>query len=303
MGFLSDLVKDFTGDKQSQQQSGYGQQQSGYGQQQSGYGQQQQSNSYGNQPPPVSPPWFAEWDSRENRWLFVNQQTGERTHNYPGPGYGQQQGNYGAPQQQGGYGGGYGQQGYGNQGGYQQQGYGGSGYQQQEQHKSGGNGMKYAAAGVAGLAGGALLMHEGDNIGKLTHHIHPTIFPRTNRTPTEQGFDNAAAGAERRVDEFGNDISNLPENTAAFAGQQVGRVENFGDDVEQKWDNGVNDVENFPENAAEWTGEKVQAVEDIPQDMENKWDNDVQDVEQFGDRMDNSYDQGRDEERYDDGDY
>jgi hypothetical protein len=189
MGFLSDLVKDFTGDKQSQQQSGYGQQQSGYGQQQSGYGQQQsgygqqqpgygqqqsgygQQQQYGNQPPPVSPPWFAEWDSRENRWLFVNQQTGERTHNYPGPGYGQQQGNYGVPQQQGGYGG-YGQGGSNNQGGYQQQGYGGSGYQQQEQHKSGGNGMKYAAAGVAGLAGGALLMHEGDNIGKLPHQLH-----------------------------------------------------------------------------------------------------------------------------------
>jgi hypothetical protein len=301
MGFLSDLVKDFSGsDKQGQQQSGYGQQQSGYGQQPY---QQQSNSSYGSQPPPVSPPWYAEWDSRENRWLFVNQQTGERTFNQPGAGYSQQQGNYGAPPQQGGYG--YGQGGYSNQGAYQQTGYDpsrGSGYQHEE-HKSGGNGMKYAAAGAAGLAGGALLMHESDNIGKpalLKSTYNVPILPHTNPATTEHGFDNATAGAERRFDEFGNDISNFPENAAGYAGEQVGRVENFGDDVEQKWDNGVNDVENFPENAAEWTGEKVQAVEDIPQDMENKWDSEVQGVEQFGDRMDNAYDQGRDEERYED---
>jgi hypothetical protein len=70
--------------------------------------------------------------------------------------------------------------------------------------------------------------------------------------------------------------------------------------VEQKWDNGVNDIENFPENAAEWTGEKVQAVEDIPQDIENKWDNMTDGVEQFGDNMENAYDEGRDEQRYED---
>jgi uncharacterized protein YktA (UPF0223 family) len=105
---------------------------------------------------------------------------------------------------------------------------------------------------------------------------------------------------ENRVDEFGNDISNLPENTANWTGEQVGRVEHFDDRVEQRWDNGVNDVENLPENAAEWTGEKVQEVEDIPQGIENKWDNEVDNVEDFGDRMDNAYDDGRNEQRYDD---
>jgi hypothetical protein len=44
-------------------------------------------------------------------------------------------------------------------------------------------------------------------------------------------------------------------------------------------------------------------VEDIPQDIENKWDNEVQGVEQFGDRMDNAYDEGRDEQKYEDDDY
>lgn len=97
----------------------------------------------------------------------MNQQTYERTYNYPGPGN-QSQGGYG--QQQGGYSG-YGQQygSYEQQGGYgQQQGYGG-GYPPQEQYqkKEGSNAWKYAAAGVAGVAGGALLMHEGEEISML----------------------------------------------------------------------------------------------------------------------------------------
>jgi hypothetical protein len=156
MGFLNNLVSEFThsGGQKEQQQQQYDSQQS-YG------GQQSSGGSHG--PPPVSPPWFAEWDARDNRWLFVNQQSGERTFTYPGPGFSQQQGTYGGPQ------GGYGNNpsGYSNQGAYNQGSYNptNSSYQQQEQEKKqGGNGLKYAAAGVAGLAGGALLMHEGGEI-------------------------------------------------------------------------------------------------------------------------------------------
>jgi hypothetical protein len=137
MGLLGELVSNFT---------------------HSGQQQGQPHSSGGSQgPPPVSPPWYAEWDARDNRWLFVNQQTGERTFTYPGPGYAQQQGSYGGPQ------GGYGY----NQGAYNQGSYNptNSSYEQQEhEKKSGGNGWKYAAAGVAGVAGGALLMHEGEDI-------------------------------------------------------------------------------------------------------------------------------------------
>jgi hypothetical protein len=143
MGFLNNLVSEFT--HTGQQQGG------------------QQSSGGSNGPPPVSPPWIAEWDARDNRWLFVNQQTGERTFAYPGPGFSQQQGSYGGVQ------GGYGNNpsGYSNQGAYNQGSYNptNSNYQQQEQEKKqGGNGWKYAAAGVAGVAGGALLMHEGEDI-------------------------------------------------------------------------------------------------------------------------------------------
>jgi hypothetical protein len=149
MGFLGELVSEFT-------HSG----QSGQGQQ-----QHQQHSSGGvpsRDPPPVSLPWHTEWDARDNRWLFVNQQTGERTFTYPGPGFSQQQGSYGSPQ------GGYGN----NQGGYSNQGMydpTNSSYQQQEhEKKQGGNGWKYAAAGAAGVAGGALLMHEGHEISTST---------------------------------------------------------------------------------------------------------------------------------------
>lgn len=140
--------------------------------------------------------------------------------------------------------------------------------------------MKYAAAGVAGVAGGALLMHEGEEM--------------------KDDWERDKYRMENRVDEFGNDISNFPENAAGWTGEQVGRVENYGDRVENRFDNAVDDVEDFPENAARWTGEKVQEVEDIPQDIENKWDNAVDDVEGFGGRMDQAYDDGRDEQRYDD---
>lgn len=88
--------------------------------------------------------------------------------------------------------------------------------------------------------------------------------------------------------------------------------------MDQKVYDGVQNVEDFPEDAARWTGEKVQEVEDIPQDIDRKWDNfkdDVEDVpqdiaygvgdavggvERFGDNIDNAYDAGRNEQRYDD---
>jgi hypothetical protein len=186
MSFFKNLVSEFTGGGQQQQQQQYG----GPPPQQYGGPPPQQYNQQG--PPPVSPPWYAEWEGREGRWLFVNQHTGERTFNYPGPGYGgqqqQYQQGYAQPQQSYGYGappppgyGAYGggpppQQSYGGgppPQGYDQRGYNGE-YNRpappppQEQKSSGGsNAWKYAGVGAVGLAGGALLMHESDNIGEF----------------------------------------------------------------------------------------------------------------------------------------
>jgi hypothetical protein len=114
----------------------------------------------------------------------------------------------------------------------------------------------------------------------------PTISFLSPLPPTNPHAGNA-------VDEFGNTISNLPENAAAAAGSAVGHVENFGDDVEQGWDNAVDNVENFPENAAHWTGEKVQGVEDT-------WDDATEGVQEWGQGMEDSYDQGREDARDDD---
>ena len=93
-----------------------------------------------------------------------------------------------------------------------------------------------------------------------------------------------------------------------------------GDYVERKWDDGVNDVEDFPEDAARWTGRKVDEVEDIPEDVADWTGRKVQEVEdipedvagwagrrvegveRFGDEIDNAYDDGRNEQRYDDDD-
>lgn len=141
MSFLNNLVSEFTHQGQGQQQ-GQGQGYGGGG----GYGQEQRQGGYGQQPPPpqVSYPWRAVWDARDGRYVFENEQTGQRTFEHPGGGgYGGQQGGY--PEQRG----------YGNNGGYAQQ---------KPNHHYGG----MALAGAAGLAGGALLMGEGERVRKYS---------------------------------------------------------------------------------------------------------------------------------------
>lgn len=124
-----------------------------------GYG----SGSGGPPPPPqdLPYPWVAHWDGQAGRYIFINEQNGERTWEHPGygggGGYGQQP-SYGG----GGYGGGYGggPQGYG---GGEGGGYGGGYPPQQEKPKN--HNMMYGAGGAAlGLAGGAMMMHEGEEI-------------------------------------------------------------------------------------------------------------------------------------------
>jgi len=81
---------------------------------------------------------------------------------------------------------------------------------------------------------------------------------------------------------------------------QVQDVEDIPQDVEQDYDRAKYGIENRFDNA-------VQDVEDIPQDFDQGIDNaagwagdKVGDVERFGDRIDDSYDDGRAEGRRDD---
>ena len=94
----------------------------------------------------LPPGWIAEWDAPDNRWFYVNTHTGERTWNRPG-----------APLS------GYGPGGYD-----QSQG----SYQQAQAPAPKNHNMAYGAAGAAGgLLAGAVLMHEGDKVGRC--HVLP----------------------------------------------------------------------------------------------------------------------------------
>ncbi|GIK00643.1 hypothetical protein Aspvir_004670 [Aspergillus viridinutans] len=233
-GFLGKIIEKVaekaTGSSGGEGYSSYNQQPS--------YGGQGQGYNSGPAPPRDLPyPWVARWDDRDQRWFYVNEQTGERSWERP---YGQRQPSYG-------YEGGYGQP---------------QGQRPEQKDHS----MMYgAAAGAAGLVGGALLMHEGEKI--------------------HDKWDEDKERIEQNVEDF-------PEDAARWTGEKVGEVEQIPENIEQdwdrtedrienKWDNAVDDVEDFPENAAEWTGRRVG------------------EVEQFGDNIDNAYDEGRAEGRDD----
>ncbi|KAK5131538.1 hypothetical protein LTR08_000865 [Meristemomyces frigidus] len=239
------------------------------------------SSNSGPPPPPQVPyPWRAHWDERERKYIFVNEQNGERTWEFPG-GYGAQSGggNYGGSSGGGSYGGG----GYGGGGGGGYDSGEQRGYQNQQaapEKKSGGHGLMYGALGAAaGLAGGAFIAHEaGDWKDDLEQDKYRA--------------ENAIGRDEDRVEDF-------PENAAQWTGNKVGEVEDIPQDVEQGFDrfgnriesgfgNAVDDVEDAPGDVARWGGEKVGDVERVGDD-----------VERYGDNIDNSYDQGRNEGRND----
>jgi len=246
MSFLNNLVNDFT--HSGQEQQGQGQ---GYPPQQS-YGQQAYPSQSYNGPPQVPPPWIAEWDGRDNRWIFINRETGQRTFEHP-----QQQ--YGG----GGYGGGYGQE---QRGEYYEQ-------QPQQQQKPNHSGRNMALAGVAGLAGGALLMHEGENIKQDWDRDEERV---------DYDADRAGNYVENKFDNGVQDVEDAPEDVAGWAGRKTQEVEDIPQDIDRKWDNGVQDVEDVPEDIAGWAGREDGRVE------------------RFDDNVDNAYAQGRNEERYDD---
>jgi hypothetical protein len=104
----------------------------------------QQSYGQGG-PPQLAYPWTSEWDYQSNRYIFLNRETGQRTFEYPAQSYGSNQ-NYAS----------------------------GRSYNQYEERQSSPQepqakshtGRNVALGAIAGLAGGALLMHEGEKVGK-----------------------------------------------------------------------------------------------------------------------------------------
>lgn len=114
---------------------------------------------YGSAPPPPSEgqdlpyPWVARWDDREQRYYYVNEQTGETSWMRPGA---PAPAPYGDP---------YGQPSYGGYGGQPSYGYGQEAPRQEyygEEPPKKDHSMAYGVAGAAaGVLGGAVLAHEG----------------------------------------------------------------------------------------------------------------------------------------------
>lgn len=171
-----------------------------------------------------------------------------------------------------------------------QQHQGGSGYpmgpqggstQHEEDHKkkSGHGWLGMAAAAAAGIAGGALLMHEGEKV--------------------KDDWEEDKYSAENKFNEFGRDVENAPENVAGWTGEKVGEMEEFPDRVERRWDNAVDDVEDVPERVERKWDNAVDDVEDAPERVAGWMGDKVGEVEGYGDRIDDAYDQGRADGRYD----
>ncbi len=100
-----------------------------------------QEQSYGGPANDLPPGWIARWDDERRCYFYINEQTGEETLQKPGF--------------------------YGRQGPPQQQGYYDAPPQQQQQQSGGGHGLAYGLMGAAaGLVGGALMMDEGQKVGK-----------------------------------------------------------------------------------------------------------------------------------------
>ncbi|KEF57024.1 uncharacterized protein A1O9_07214 [Exophiala aquamarina CBS 119918] len=223
MSFIKDLIEGFTGkDKRPDDGS------QGYYSQQQQYGPSQSSD----RPPEVPVPWVAEWDSRDNRWLYVNRETGERTFEHP-----------------------------------QAQGYGQGDYYPEGPPKQSHTGRNVALGVVAGLAGGALLMHEGEKV--------------------EEKWDEDKYRFDNDVSNGTEDVEDFPEDAVRWTGRKVGEVENVPQDIEKKWDDGVQDVEAVPDDVAGLAGRRVGDVERFGDD-----------VDRYGDNIADSYDQGRNDARY-----
>ncbi|KAI7343179.1 hypothetical protein KC354_g15827 [Hortaea werneckii] len=187
-----------------------------YGQR-SGYDAHQQQFMSNPPPPPQPPyPWQAFWEAREGRYLYVNEQTGQRTFDAPSAGYGGYNAAPPPPPADGAV--------YGDRSDV-------SGPPGEEKKSgSGGHGLMYGALGAAaGLAGGALVhsslmkLESGEKMGEAQD------VPED----VEQGFDRFGDEAESEFEDAEEDVEDAPEEVAEWAGEKEGEIEGFGDDVEQ----------------------------------------------------------------------
>ncbi|KAI7199378.1 hypothetical protein KC316_g3308, partial [Hortaea werneckii] len=226
--------------------------------QQSGYDAHQQQFMSGPPPPPQLPyPWQAFWEAGEGKYLYVNEQTGQRTFDAPSPGYGGYNAAPPPPPADGSI--------HGDRSDV-------SGPPGKEKESgSGGHGLMYGALGAAaGLAGGAFLAHEAgewfDKSGERDMERDIEDFPEDTAEWTgekvgeaedvpediEQGFDKSGNEAESELNDAKEDVEDAPEDVAEWAGKKEGEIEGFGNEVESGFEDAEEDVEDAPEEVAEW---------------------------------------------------
>ena len=281
MSFLNNLVEKFTGNDNEERQY---EQQGSYGNQQ--YGNQQYGNQgYGQQGPPQVPyPWVAEWDSNQDRYIFINRETGQRTHEHP-------------------------QQSYGGGGGYEQRGQGGygGGYSNEQPQQQSHAGRNAALAGVAGLAGGALLMHEGENISESISNSDLICISARKLTLPKNKIGTATKTASKTV--------SIVMRTASRTTTTMTKIESNPTSTTRritlpaglatKSKKSKTPLKTWSRNGT--TAFRMSRIfrTMLQAGVVERWamlrglDDDV---DRYDDNVDNAYDQGRDERRYDDGD-
>ena len=98
------------------------------------------TQSYFQGPPEVPYPWVADWDRQSDSWIFVNQDSGHRTSEYPS-----QPSNTGQSN--------------------------GASYDLDQCSSDSHTGRNAALGAMAGLTGGALLTHEDEKIGSCSRLV------------------------------------------------------------------------------------------------------------------------------------
>ncbi|PSS02254.1 hypothetical protein BD289DRAFT_422266 [Coniella lustricola] len=178
MSFLAEALEEFVGDKSERRDQG-------------------------PQPPSVQWPWVARWDDEARSWIFVNEETGERTWERPvmeevSEGFGRQENRVERTWD--------------------------NGVQDVE-------GLPEDAARWGGEAVGAA-EDLPEDAARWTGEAVGAIESVPDRL--EGDFDRAEDRVEYDVDR----VEDAPEEAAEWMGDEVGKVERFGDGVEESYDQG-----------------------------------------------------------------
>ncbi|KAL1880091.1 hypothetical protein Daus18300_001454 [Diaporthe australafricana] len=193
-------------------------------------------NDSPSDPPYVQPPWVSRWDGEAGRWIFINEETGERSWEKPVLEEAAESWNR----------------------------------EEDRMERRFDDGVQDVEEFPEDAA-----RWTGEAVGEVE-----AVPDRV-----EEGWDRTEENVEEGWDRAGENIEEGWDRTEENVEEGWDRA---GDKVEHGWDETVDAVEDAPENIAEGIGEGVGNVERFGDS-----------VEDYGENLEESYDQGRDEARYD----